>query len=346
MSVSYVYKISRLDAFSTETGIVISSRAFSDISKMCISVNYDENDKIQSTIHNKSIRVLERDYMKEQKNRIKEVSAYNGFACVLITALYFIANATIHSKTFTTIATFSLISLCLSNALVSIGNYIGNFVYLMKHPALSRFHSAEHMAILAFRKLERMPSVEEIKKISRFDPSCSQVDIILIPLVTGLVDSIILTIAISIVHFGLVKSLDELYGTNWFFCILPVFVIYYGANERLITFLNGLIKKLFEHEAVVKFFQWPLLIYPTEREFTLVHEALRQREMMDKDIKEHAEDYTTQSVFFNTKDSETVYILDNDKELYTTIDEYIAWIETYKNAEIIESDDKEEEKNT
>ena len=38
--------------------------------------------------------------------------------------------------------------------------------------ALGKFHSAEHKAINAYRELKRVPSLEEVKKASRFHPNC------------------------------------------------------------------------------------------------------------------------------------------------------------------------------
>lgn len=38
---------------------------------------------------------------------------------------------------------------------------------------LARFHSAEHMVSNAYTKVQRIPTIEEIKKSSRFDRYCS-----------------------------------------------------------------------------------------------------------------------------------------------------------------------------
>ena len=346
MSVSYVYHVNRLEAFSTEEGITFSSRAFVDIPKMCVSVTYNEEGKPQSTVHNESIRIVEEAYYKEHPARKKDTSFYSGCTCILTALVYFIICAIVRTKVFTSCALFSLISICATNALVHFGSYVGNIVYMVKHPSISRFHSAEHMAVKAFHKKEEMPSMEEIKQTSRFDVECSQVDGILVPFVTSLVDSIILIVLIISVHFGLIAVLDQLYGTIWFVAIMPVVAFYYFINEKLLSVVNPLIKKLFEHEVVVKFFQSPMLFVPTEKELIIAEEALRQRELMDQDIMKHAEDYITESVCFNPKEGKTMFILVNGKQLYSTIDEYIGWIESYKNAELSETDDGGDTKNT
>lgn len=41
-----------------------------------------------------------------------------------------------------------------------------------KLKALGRYHSAEHMATKAYEKYQRQPSIEEIKKESRYDQAC------------------------------------------------------------------------------------------------------------------------------------------------------------------------------
>ena len=81
--------------------------------------------------------------------------------------MYFIICAIVRTKVFTSCALFSLISICATNALVHFGSYVGNIVYMVRHPSISRFHSAEHMAVKAFHKKEEMPSMEEIKQTLR-----------------------------------------------------------------------------------------------------------------------------------------------------------------------------------
>lgn len=342
MSVSYVYRVNRLEAFSTETGITISSNAFVDIPKMSISVNYDEDGNIKSTVHNESIRLVEKTYFIEHPSRKKKVNAYSGIVCVLTIFIFFIISALVHSKFFTTCSLFSLISICVTNTLIQFSSYVGTIVYMVRYPELSRFHSAEHMALMAYHKNERMPSMEEIKKTSRFDPNCSQVENIIIPFVTGLVCSIILTVVITGIHYGLIEVLGQIFDTKWSMFILPVFLFFYMMSEKLVSFITELIRKVFTHESIVKLFQWPLLWKPTERELILAEEALRQRELLDQDIMEHAGDYIAEGVSFNPKEDKTLYILENGNKLYTTIDEYIDWIQSYKKAEVIEKEDDED----
>ena len=339
MSVSYVYHVNRLEAFSTETGITISSTAFVDISKMCVSVNYDEEGNIQSVVHNESIRLVEKAHFQEHPSRKKDVSFYSGCVCALTLLFYFLIGAFVHNKIFTTCALFSLISICATNTMVHWGSYAGNIVYMAKHPQLSRFHSAEHMALMAYHRNESMPSMEEIKKTSRFDKGCSQVESILIPFATSLASSIILTVVIITIHYGLIAILGQVYDTRWSIFIIPIIMFFYLMSEKFLAFVIELVKKLFEHESVVKLFQWPLLWKPTERELILAREALIQRELLDEEIMKHAEDYTTESVCFNPQEGKTQYILENGNQLYTTIDEYVEWIESYKKAEVIERED-------
>ena len=50
-----------------------------------------------------------------------------------------------------------------------------------------RFHSAEHMAINAFQKLQRVPSLEEVKQFSRFHSSCGTNQVLFISLYSVLI---------------------------------------------------------------------------------------------------------------------------------------------------------------
>ena len=48
----------------------------------------------------------------------------------------------------------------------------GLIYFYSKDRRIFRFHSAEHMAINAYNKLKRVPTLEEIKKYSRFSNQC------------------------------------------------------------------------------------------------------------------------------------------------------------------------------
>lgn len=50
---------------------------------------------------------------------------------------------------------------------------IDNFIERKREKNVFKFHSAKHMLINAYRKLKRVPSLEEIREYSRFDNDCS-----------------------------------------------------------------------------------------------------------------------------------------------------------------------------
>lgn len=50
---------------------------------------------------------------------------------------------------------------------------IDNFTERKREKNVFKFHSAKHMLINAYRKLKRVPSLEEIREYSRFDNDCS-----------------------------------------------------------------------------------------------------------------------------------------------------------------------------
>lgn len=49
---------------------------------------------------------------------------------------------------------------------------INNFIQRKREKNMYKFHAAEHMAINAYKKLKRVPSLGEIREYSRFDNSC------------------------------------------------------------------------------------------------------------------------------------------------------------------------------
>ena len=68
----------------------------------------------------------------------------------------------------------SLRFLFLGNASMLLGVFvIRTYIERKKRKNACKFHSAEHMVINAYRKLKRVPTIEEIRQYSRFSNSCN-----------------------------------------------------------------------------------------------------------------------------------------------------------------------------
>lgn len=155
-----------LEARSKRNGIVFYSNKNPFI---CYEVYIDEKGEIQkeqisrglSEIKDEDLRNAE--YSKKMKiteKRIKIAMAILGIISMILTKRVNIAFGIMY---------FSIIAL--KDLL-----YFTDSAYQLKcgrMQDLARFHSAEHMVSNAYTKVQRVPTIEEIKKASRFDRYCS-----------------------------------------------------------------------------------------------------------------------------------------------------------------------------
>lgn len=122
-----------------------------------------------------------------------------------------------------------------------------------KERSLAKFHAAEHMAINAYQKLQRVPTLEEVKKISRFIAKCGS---------RKITSRIFATFMITIV-------MATLYSYNS--------LIYLIALVAITIF-----SVLAEHYGWLIFLQVFVTSKPTAKELKLAIEVLKQFEFMEE----------------------------------------------------------------
>ncbi len=106
---------------------------------------------------------------KEQKNKYKENIEPKEFLSLLLSFLAFMI-ILIFLMEYVSDNYFTQISLIV---LATIEAFILRCYNDKKfRPNVHRFHSAEHMVINAYRKLNRVPTIEELRNYSRFDNTC------------------------------------------------------------------------------------------------------------------------------------------------------------------------------
>ena len=147
---------------------------------------------------------------------------------------------------FTTITPlYGLRAILITSNMLLITAFSLSMFYLWIDPDKSflRFHSAEHMCINALYKYQRIPTLEEVSKISRFDNSCG----------TNIILKTILTLTIMFVLS---------FSGNLLFSVVCIFVF-----EIIINILTKL--------GLLNFLQRITTYPPTERELNLAIEGLK-----------------------------------------------------------------------
>lgn len=131
---------------------------------------------VKSTINEKGeIRTRIIDEITDREEQLKEQNnEKSNFRKILIKAylidiiiLLIMLFSQVDSRLFTGMVTFSIVG---THYLYKVLYNIYDIKY--KYKSLGRFHSAEHMVVNAYNKLNRIPTLEELKKSSRFSNHC------------------------------------------------------------------------------------------------------------------------------------------------------------------------------
>lgn len=94
---------------------------------------------------------------------------------MILDILLIVFSAFVFRSVAITLAVFYFALLCSKNLLYFIEAAISLKVGSMQSAA--RFHAAEHMALNAYRKLQRIPTLEEIRHFSRFSQTCGSMEL-------------------------------------------------------------------------------------------------------------------------------------------------------------------------
>lgn len=151
------------EARSIKNGIIFCS---SSIPLIMVKSTINEKGEIRTRVID---QITEREEeLKEKRNEKNKrsnmlIKAYLT-DLIILTIMIFLK---VDTRLFTGMVTFSIVG---THYLCPVLYNIYNIKYKFK--SLGRFHSAEHMVINAYNKLDRIPTWEELKKSSRFSNHC------------------------------------------------------------------------------------------------------------------------------------------------------------------------------
>lgn len=211
-----------LNARSRENGIVLLSSKFPSL---CYEAYIDENGEVKTGIIPTMVGNIRDfgDFVSRDEKKYRKVEFYCkavflilAILSVILTKNVSIALALLY---FSMIALKDTIELCESVWGLKFGKY----------KSTARFHSAEHMSINAYEKKQGIPTMEEIKKASRFDKNCSSRKPINKVLILGL-----LAVVVS------VSAFVEMYVYLILVALLFIFS-YFQQKYNICTFLQILV---------------------------------------------------------------------------------------------------------
>ncbi len=154
-------KIKIREARSIKNGIIFCS---SSIPLIMVKSTINEKEEIRTRVID---QITEREEnLKEQEGNKRKNMLIKAYLTDLIILTIMIL-LKVDTRLFTGMVTFSIVG---THYLCPVLYNIYNIKYKCK--SLGRFHSAEHMVINAYNKLDRIPSLEELKKSSRFSNNC------------------------------------------------------------------------------------------------------------------------------------------------------------------------------
>ena len=339
MSKAYLLPSSQLGAFSVEQGIAISTTAFTDIQKATIFVSYDKNGGIKTDYLNQSIELTFLDFKEMDREQNDTIDKGATIFSIVFFALACILSALIGNKYFTIVMAIFAICAYSTGANHNVSWYLSNAIYHAKHKQIGRYHAAEHMAMKAYSNCGHVPSLQEIKQESMYDANCSTTRDIVIPTLQSLANTIILTIAVTLgsmllSYLAEVFNLPLLHGA-----ILPIgfFIIKYV--EKFIESIHEWITVFAETPFIMKITQRFVLAKPNDNDLFLAQTAVRERENVNREIREHPEEFLTEDVNFDIENKQAIFTVKNGQRFAVSIDEYACWIESFKKAKLSEEID-------
>lgn len=122
-----------------------------------------------------------------------------------------------------------------------------------KERSLAKLHAAEHMAINAYHKLQRVPTLEEVKKFSRFTPKC-----------------------------GSRKTFSRIFATFMITIVIATLFSYNSLVYSIALVAITIFSVLAEHYGWLIFLQVFVTSKPTDKELKLAIEGLKQFEIMEE----------------------------------------------------------------
>ena len=143
---------------------------------------------------------------------------------------------------------------------------------------LAKIHAAEHMMINAYKEKQRIPSYKEVESKSRFSPECGTLNFFN-RVFTDTVIALSLLLAYYFAMFFSKKTVDNFGLLVAIVVIIVLFSVFVGFSLKFLT-----------KYGLLKFMEVFVTEKPTKREINLAIQAVKNFEIMEKNIHKDLEE--------------------------------------------------------
>lgn len=235
-------------AWSTNNGITFCSNI---CPFLCVETFFDSSDNLRTRLYLKQSDSMQKNEESVSIGKLQK-RLWLITSIILMTSAFI---AAIHFNNFYLVISALFFSNLIMFPLFDSISYWHNIKSKKgKQHSMGNFHSAEHMVINAYHKLQRVPTLHEVKKFSRFSKNCGSMPrflwfIICVPV-----------------------------------CFMPTAFYYDIRTSILLLSLYYMFLLIAIHHGWLTFFQILVTNKPTDRELLLAIEALTQFEIMEEKI--------------------------------------------------------------
>ena len=307
-------------------GIAIAS---SRVQGELIFATKDESGTIEVKRYNKSISELneEQEYVKYRTkvNTIYHVLQLIIFViCIAIYAIFKDVKVSISLMIFIMVAVYT-------KFIMRVPLWIAIVIVNRPLEQKRRYNEVLHKAMNAMRNNKKIPTIEEMKKESRYSNHSALNDLSR-EAIKALFDTVVLCLFLIPAMLILVNIIRD--GASFWKCGLYVLAFLYVACiiKFMLAAVVPILDDRFENlKQPMRIMQDPFFAFPSDGDYELVRAALEGYEKMEQDIDENADGYQPESIELDAERNRVVFHLVNHKRAVYTYSEFAEFLSNMDN---------------
>ena len=276
------------------------------------------------TIYNKLVKKSMKQYRKDIEEELIIQGFTLGYKKSLIQFFLLILCALsclTQSIVFISIAFGFLVFMMYTDGFNAVPQWIALAIISFKNKNMRKFHAAEHMALSAYERYQRIPTVEEVKQEERFSPICGS-NILSENALLSFTASIVITLAIVGCVAFCANILPNLENATKLLVLGFSILIYIILVKQTLDYISRFIEYGFSTNKLSYILQRPFVGYSSDTEINVAISALKAYEAFEKDLKDHSQDYLIKKITFDMNNNKIIVDLYNDYLVECAIEEY------------------------
>jgi len=302
------------DASETSITLETSFRGF------CVQAKLNDQGTITQSIIHKSMsryrKDLEEELVKEGFNLNYKKSLIQFFYLILCSLVCLTKNIVVISIIFG-----FLFLMMYTDGINAFPQWIALAIMSFKNKKMRKYHAAEHMALSAYEKYKRIPTIEEVKKEDRFSPICGS-NILSENAFLSLIASLFITLAIvgcAVFCYNILPKLED-----WIRLVLlgMGILLFILVARQTLEYIARAIEYGFSSNKLSHILQRPFVGKAGNTEINVAIAALEAYETFEKEIILNSEEYMIKKITFDMNKSIIHVLLFNDKTFECSFEEY------------------------